>query len=82
MIGFLLVAVVVGYVIVTSMSIDAHSCEICMEYQGRSQCRTVSAATVEEARQGAITNACAYISGGITDSMACGRQKPASEKCQ
>jgi hypothetical protein len=53
-----------------------------MEYNGNSQCRTVAAATVELAREGAITNACAYLSGGVTDSMACHRETPKSEKCE
>ncbi|HYC54367.1 MAG TPA: hypothetical protein VEL28_05465 [Candidatus Binatia bacterium] len=82
LVGFALIAAVVGYVVVGSLNIDAHSCEICMSYQGRSQCRTVNAATIEEARQGAITNACAFISGGVTDTMACGRSQPTSERCQ
>jgi hypothetical protein len=81
-IGLVLILLVVGFVIVQSLRIETHTCEICMSYQGMSQCRTVSAATIDEARQGAITNACSYISGGVTDSMACGRQTPTSEKCQ
>ena len=81
-VGLLLLLGVVGFVIAQSFSVDAHSCEVCMEYQGSTQCRTVGAATIEQAREGAITNACAYISGGITESMACHRQKPASEHCQ
>ena len=34
------------------------------------------------ARDGAIQNACAFISSGVTGSIACGRGKPLSEKCQ
>ncbi|MBI5504306.1 MAG: hypothetical protein HY899_05870 [Deltaproteobacteria bacterium] len=81
-VGLLMLLGVVGFVIAQSMFVDAHSCEVCMEYQGSSQCRTVSAATIEQAREGAITNACAYISGGVTETMACHRQKPTSERCQ
>lgn len=80
--GLLFILAVVAYVLAGSFSVSAHRCEVCMEYNGRSQCRTVEADTIELARDGAIQNACATISGGVTDSMACHREKPASEKCQ
>lgn len=82
LVGLLLLLGVVGFVIAQSLVIDAHSCEVCMEYKGRSQCRTVSAATIEQAREGAITNACAYISGGVTETIGCNSRRPASERCQ
>jgi hypothetical protein len=82
LVGFLLILVIVVYVIAGSFSADTHTCEVCMEYEGESQCRTVSAATLELARDGAIQNACAFISSGVTGSIACGRGKPLSEKCQ
>jgi len=81
-IGTLLLAGVLGYVVFQSMHLEAASCEICMQYNGNSQCRTVGGATIDEARQGAITNACAFLSSGVTDSMACARTKPLSETCR
>ena len=81
-VGFLLMLGVVAYVIAGSLSVDGHTCEVCMEFQGASQCRTVSGASVDLARQGAITNACAFISSGVTDSIACGRGTPLREKCE
>lgn len=82
LVGGLLLLAVVAWVLAGSMGTDQHTCEVCMTYQGRSQCRTVAAATVDLAREGAIQNACAFISGGVTESMACHREKPTSEKCQ
>ena len=82
LVGLLLILGVVAYVLAGSMSVSAHRCDVCMEYRGRSQCRTVEAATVELAREGAMQNACAFLSGGVTDSMACHRGTPVSEKCQ
>jgi hypothetical protein len=81
-VGALLLAAVLGYVVVESFQLEAATCEVCMSYNGRSQCRSVSGSDVKEARQAAITNACAFLSAGVTDTMACGRQKPVSEKCQ
>ncbi len=82
LVGLVFLLGVIGYVIAGSFSVSAHRCEVCMEYRGRSQCRTVEAATIELAREGAMQNACAHISGGVTDSMACHRETPKSEKCQ
>lgn len=82
LVGLVLILAVVAYVLAGSMSVNAHRCEVCMRYRGQSQCRTVEAATIELAREGAMQNACAFISGGVTDSMACHRETPVSEKCQ
>jgi hypothetical protein len=78
--GLLFVAIAL-FIAFQTMSLEAATCEVCIEYRGRSMCRTVGGATEQEARQAAITNACAFLSGGVTDSMACGRQPPTSERC-
>lgn len=80
--GLITILAIVAFVLAGSLSVSEHSCDVCMEYQGRSQCRTVAAATVDQAREGAIQNACAFISGGVTGSMACHREEPRSVKCQ
>jgi len=82
LVGLLLGVAIVAYVLAGSMTASDHNCEVCMEYKGRSQCRTVAGATVELAREGAIQNACAYIAGGVTDGMACHREKPVRESCR
>jgi hypothetical protein len=81
-IGTLLLAGVIAYVVYQSMHLEAATCEVCIEYNGNTQCRTVSGPTLDDARSGAITNACAFLSSGVTDSMACGRTKPISENCR
>jgi hypothetical protein len=81
-VGFLLLAAVIAFVLAQSMSLEAHVCEVCMQYRGGSQCRTVGGATEDEARQGAIVNACAFLSSGVTDSMACQRQPPLRVDCR
>ena len=81
-VGLLLMIAIVGFVAYGSMSAAGHTCEVCMQYKGRSQCRKVAAATVDLAREGAIQNACAYIAGGVNEGMACHREAPVSEKCE
>ncbi|MFQ5352067.1 MAG: hypothetical protein ACE5D3_03230 [Candidatus Binatia bacterium] len=71
-----------GAVVYQTVGIARHDCEVCVSYRGRTKCRTVGGSSVDEARQAAITNACAFLSSGVTDSMACQRTKPLSEKCR
>jgi len=82
LVGLVVAVAIVGYVLAGCMSASGHSCEVCMQFQGRSQCRTVAAATIDLAREGAIQNACAYLAGGVTDGMVCHREKPTSESCR
>jgi hypothetical protein len=81
-VGLVLALSILAVLAVGSMNVSEHRCEVCMKYNGRTQCRTVAGATVDLARDGAIQNACAFLSGGVTDSMACHREPPQSEKCQ
>ena len=81
LIGGLLLTAIIGFVVVQSFLLDSATCEVCMEYRHRQMCRTVGGANEEEAVTAAVTNACAFISSGVTDSMACSRGQPVSQKC-
>lgn len=50
--------------------------EVCMAYQKRSACRTVSAKSEQAAVRSASENACADIASGVTDSMRCEQSEP------
>jgi hypothetical protein len=52
--------------------------EVCVEFQGRTNCRTAAGPTQEQAVRTATENACATISSGMTESMTCGRMPPTS----
>lgn len=56
-------------------------CEVCMEFNGRSLCRTSSGAERDAALRGAIATACALLSNGVTAGMACDRTPPRSVSC-
>ena len=57
-------------------------CEACVRYGGRVQCRTVLGATRDEAAMGAVANACALLTGGVTDTKRCQRTAPESLDCR
>lgn len=77
-VGLALLAAVVIY---ASVGLSAHKCEVCVAFEGREACRTVEAASLEEARAGATTNACALVASGVTDSMRCQRMGPVRIAC-
>ncbi len=55
-------------------------CEVCVEYNGQTVCRTASGATEKEARRTAIDTACAVLTGSRTDNLRCTAQQPKSVK--
>jgi|GEM_PF-1440292 len=81
-VGLALATAVLAILVWQTLNLDAHTCEVCVEYRGKSRCRKVSGKTLEDARRGAITNACAFVSAGVTDSMACQRKPTVSEHCR
>jgi len=50
--------------------------EVCVTFNGRTECRTASGSTEAEAQRTAIQNACALLASGMTDSIACDRSAP------
>lgn len=75
-------ALVLAFLVYSSMSLGQYTCEACMEFRGQTKCRTAKGSTLEEARRTAIDNACAFLSGGVTDSIACTNTPPQSMKCK
>jgi hypothetical protein len=53
-----------------------HTVEVCITFQGRSNCRTASGPTRQEAMQTAVQNACALIASGVSETIACERTPP------
>ena len=61
----------------STRNLSQYRVEVCMEFNGRSQCRSASAATKEQAQRTATENACAIIASGMTDTIQCGNTPPA-----
>ncbi|MGA3187084.1 MAG: hypothetical protein ABSF22_08230 [Bryobacteraceae bacterium] len=80
LIGIVFLLVVVGALVYSTKTLAAHRVEVCMEFNGMTSCRIASGSTEEFALRTAHTNACATISSGVTDSMACDRTEPKSVK--
>ena len=78
----LTVILVYGYIVYSSTQLDQFSCEVCVDFRGRNDCRTAIGNTEEEAIRTALDTACAQISSGMTDSIACTQTAPKSINCK
>ena len=71
LLGIAFVVAVIGMVVYSSLQVRGFRVEVCMDFQGRSSCRTASAATEMDALRTAKTNACALVASGVTDGIQC-----------
>jgi len=72
---------VVGIIVaLVYMSVGYHQyeVEVCITFKGRNNCGTAAGATRDEALAAAARVACATISGGVTETIACDRTEPDS----
>lgn len=77
----LAVAAIVALLIATStMRGPRYRLQVCMYFDSRFNCKTVSARSEEAAMRSAIQNACADIASGVSDVMNCESSKPRSIK--
>lgn len=74
------VIVFIGAVVYSTFGLRKHRVEVCMEFNGRTNCRTAAGETPDRARTAAIQNACALIASGVGDSIACQNRPPVSFK--
>jgi len=56
-------------------------CEVCVEFNGASACRTSIASSRERAIRGATSAACVVLSAGVTAGIQCDNTPPASLHC-
>ena len=57
-------------------------CNVCMEFQGRSNCASAAGRTAAEATETAHNTACGPLASGMNESIACGNRAPLSVQCK
>lgn len=76
------IVVVVGLflaiLVYSTLNLGQVTVEVCVNYKSRANCGTAAAPSEEEAVRAATDNACALITSGMTESMACSRAQPTS----
>jgi hypothetical protein len=72
----------IAFIIYSSTGLAQVSCEICLEFHGRTSCQRAAGTTQNEAAQTAQGIACSDLAAGRTDSIACERTPPKSVMCK
>lgn len=72
------VVLVVALVVSTTFQGERVRVEVCMSFRGHRDCRTAQARNRQDALRTAVTNACAQLASGVTDSGQCENTPPES----
>ena len=74
--GIIVAVVIVAVLVLSSLQLRQHTCEVCITFGGQTNCAIASGTTRKEAQGSATSTACASISGGVTQSIQCGNTTP------
>jgi hypothetical protein len=74
--GVAFVLIVLGVIVYSTLTLTKHRLEVCVQFNGKTNCKTASAVTEEFAQQTAISNACGEIAFGVTETVACEHTVP------
>ena len=72
----------IAFIVYSATGLGTVSCEVCVEFHGRSSCPTAAGPTEDEAVKTAWATACSDIAGGRTEGIACQNTKPKSVSCK
>ena len=82
MVAIAFVVLVIGAILYTSLAgaNSKYRVEVCIPFQGRTECRTARAATRMDALRTATDNACSLMASGQSEFERCRNTRPSSEK--
>ena len=82
LITFAVVAAVIALFFYMTTARATEECNVCMEFQGRSNCATAAGRTVAEATETAHNTACGPLASGMDQTIACQNRAPVSVQCR
>jgi len=82
LITLLLLVALGAYLAWSTLASQHHECAVDIEFRGRSNSATASAATEVEAVRNAVATACGPITGGMDETVACGKVVPVKKICK
>lgn len=74
-------ALLIGFLVYGSTRVTEVECELCVTYNGRTECRRGSGATDQDARAAAQKAACAVMASGMAESVNCSNTPPTNVRC-
>ncbi len=72
----------IGFIIYSATGLGQVSCNVCVEFHGRTSCQPAAGTSKDEAVKTAESVACAELATGRTESIACERTPPKSITCK
>ena len=78
LIGVVVFVAILGFIVYSTLSASRKRVKVCMSFNGRTECRTAAGTTKDFALRSAVTNACALIASGVTDTVNCEQSQPVS----
>src|SRR4051812_15457571 len=79
--GALAFVLLIAYLIYSSVALAQMNCQVCINFHGRTGCGTARGVDTNEAQKTATDVACASISSGVTDTIACANTPPVKLMC-
>jgi hypothetical protein len=70
------------YLLWSTLSSQREECRVCVEFNGRTNCATASAADGAEAARSAQMTACGPVTSGMDEGIACQRVRPTTSQCR
>jgi hypothetical protein len=77
-VSILFLLAVFGALVYSTLDLQGYSCEVCITFNGRQNCARASGTSREEAQRTATDTACAPITGGMSETIACSNTPPDS----
>ncbi|PIR23562.1 MAG: hypothetical protein COV44_02235 [Deltaproteobacteria bacterium CG11_big_fil_rev_8_21_14_0_20_45_16] len=71
----------IGFLTYEMLSLGQVECRLCVEFNGKRDCPKALGPNEEEAIAEAHRNACAKLSSGVTDTLACNRSERTQVSC-
>lgn len=81
-IGLVFTVLVVALVVYSMQGVTQATCEVCITFNNRTECRTGQGRTKDEAITKAQDAACAVMTSGMEEVVRCGNVEPTSVSCQ
>jgi hypothetical protein len=76
-----LVVLTLGLLVYSVLQQTQTTCEACVTFHGRTQCRAAIGPDRDQAVKTAIDNACGFLASGMADGISCANTPPDSVTC-
>lgn len=72
----------IAFIVYSSTGLARVSCEVCVEFHGRTSCQVAAGTSQDEAFKTAAGLACSDLAAGRTEGIACQNTRPKSMTCK